>query len=83
MPTPGPYINWETDGEYTCLGVDVHEGGGEGVTVWTCDECDRVTVAVNRGEVTEVVGLVTNEVDFTETGAAPFALVSVPSCCVL
>lgn len=53
------------------------------MTVWTCDECDRVTVAVNRGEVTEVVGLVTNEVDFTETGAAPFALVSVPSCCVL
>ena len=50
--------------------------------VGTCDECDRVTVAVNRGEVTQVVGLVRTEVVFAVAGAAPVAL-RVPFCCVL
>ena len=34
-----PYINCETDGEYTCLGVDFPEGGGV-VTAAICEACD-------------------------------------------
>ena len=33
------YINCETDGEYTCLGVDFPEGGGV-VTAGICEACD-------------------------------------------